>query len=293
MEDHDDFEFVDNDKTNFDELVDEDTLLRNDELGAISHLNREMKEVEELKKQLKSQCMESQQLIQTLKDQNSVNTELQTQLKQQMKSVSDLEVSLRQEKQQFMAQKQQLSELLSSMARVPSDITKSNQLIAKLNKFYRETSTIETEITKLKAMRSQQEQMINECKINIERINSHQRECLMSLDKSKSFACKECGTDIGLKDDIESKCYQVGQGQFTEKKRGYLFQNAVNTVLGSSKTENFTTGSYQISWVQCAKCNTQMGWKYISADSPTNTSKVGKYCLARYSLTSPEDRAQK
>ena len=114
----------------------------------------------------------------------------------------------------------------------------------------------------------------------------------MSLDKSKSFACKECNTDIALKEDIESKCYQVGQGQFTEKKRGYLFQNAVNTILGATKTENFTTGSYQISWVSCAKCQTQMGWKYISADNANNSSKVGKFCLARYSLTSPEDRAQ-
>lgn len=120
-----------------------------------------------------------------------------------------------------------------------------------------------------------------------------QRDCLVTLDSSKSFECKECGTDIAVKEDIESKCYQVGQGQFTEKKRGYLFQNAVNTVLGATKTENFTTGSYQISWVSCKKCSAQMGWKYISADNPNNTTKVGKYCLARYSLTSPEDRATK
>lgn len=166
------------------------------------------------------------------------------------------------------------------------------QQIDELNKFYNDTSSIEAELNKLKSLRIQQQEMINNIKINIETINSNQRDCLMSLDKSKAFSCKECNTDIALKDDIESKCYQVGQGQFTEKKRGYLFENAVNTVLGSTKTENFTTGSYQISWVSCAKCQTQMGWKYISADNPNNASKVGKYCLARYSLTSPEDRAQ-
>merc|ERR1712087_977447 len=28
----------------------------------------------------------------------------------------------------------------------------------------------------------------------------------------------------------------------------------------------------------------QMGWKYISAESATNTSKEGKFCLARHGL---------
>merc|ERR1719189_1592448 len=134
--------------------------------------------------------------------------------------------------------------------------------------------------------------MVAQCKVNIETMASKQKDCLVTLESGSSFECKECGTDIALKEDIESKCYQVGQGQFTEKKRGYLFKNAVNTTLGATKTENFTTGSYQISWVSCSKCATQMGWKYISADNASNSSKVGKFCLARYSLTSPEDRKQ-
>merc|ERR1712038_1902433 len=115
--------------------------------------------------------------------------------------------------------------------------------------FYTETASIEAEVTKLKSMRAQQEELIKECKVNIETMASNQRDCLVALESSQSFECKECGTDIGLKEDVESKCYQVGQGQFTEKK-------------------------------------------YISADNSSNSSKVGKYCLARYSLTSPEDRAK-
>mmetsp|Transcript_65486 Transcript_65486/g.58765 ORF Transcript_65486/g.58765 Transcript_65486/m.58765 type:complete len:294 (+) Transcript_65486:42-923(+) len=290
----DDFEFVDNDKSTFDELVDDDdTLLLNDDgFGAISDLNKEMKEVQELKKHLKSQCIESSKLLKKLKEQSESNNQLQLTLKQELKQVSDLKLNLNEEKQSFISKKQELNKLLESMNNVPSNITKSQSLCQQLNKFYNDTSLIEQELTKLKHLRTQQEEMINQCKVNIETVNSNQRDCLMSLEKSKSFSCKECGTDIGLKDDIESKCYQVGQGQFTEKKRGYLFGNAVNMVLGATKTENFTTGSYQISWASCAKCNTQMGWKYISADNPNNTQKVGKYCLARYSLSSPEDRAQ-
>lgn len=293
MEDNDDFEFVDNDKSGFDELVDDDGLLGDDdELGAISDLNKEIKEVQELKKHLKSQCIESSKLIKKLKEQTTTNNQLQSQLKQEIKQINDIKNELNAEKQEFMAQKQELIQLVQSMSAAPQNITKSNNLINELNKFYNDTSSIQSELNKLKNLRIQQEEMIKSCKINIETINSNQRDCLMSLDKSKSFACKECNTDIALKDDIESKCYQVGQGQFTEKKRGYLFSNAVNCVLGTTKTENFTTGSYQISWVSCAKCSNQMGWKYISADNPNNTSKVNKYCLARYSLTSPEDRAQ-
>merc|ERR1711971_1516267 len=190
------------------------------------------------------------------------------------------------------AQKQELSALLKSMHSAPTNIAKSQQLVAELRKFYGETASIEAEVEKLKSLRVQQEELIKECKVNIETMASNQRDCLVALESSQSFECKECGTDIGLKEDVESKCYQVGQGQFTEKKRGYLFRNAVNTVLGATKTENFTTGSYQISWVSCKKCTTQMGWKYICADNTTNSSKVGMFCLALFSWTSPEDRAK-
>jgi len=292
MEDGDDFEFVDNDRTAFDE-VEDDGIFGRDELGAISNLNREMKEVGDLKKRLQSQCSETTKLIQQLKAQHLSNGQLESQLKRELKEVHDLKASLADQQSEFAAQKVELSKLLESMASAPSNIAKGHHLVGELRKFYTETASIEAEVTKLKSLRVQQEELIKECKINIETMASHQRDCLVTLESPKSFECKECGTDIALKEDIESKCYQVGQGQFTEKKRGYLFGNAVNTVLGATKTENFTTGSYQISWVSCKKCSAQMGWKYISADNPNNTTKVGKYCLARYSLTSPEDRATK
>eukprot|EP00485_Elphidium_margaritaceum_P001568 CAMPEP_0202687656 /NCGR_PEP_ID=MMETSP1385-20130828/3318_1 /ASSEMBLY_ACC=CAM_ASM_000861 /TAXON_ID=933848 /ORGANISM="Elphidium margaritaceum" /LENGTH=282 /DNA_ID=CAMNT_0049342489 /DNA_START=131 /DNA_END=979 /DNA_ORIENTATION=+ len=280
MEEHDDFEFVDNDKAGFDDLADDD-----DEMHKLSTLNKELRDIEELKKQLKSQCQESSRLLRTLREQKDSNTSLQSQLKQDL-------AALNAERSSMQQQKQEIAQLLVAMQNVPSTVTTSKSLVQQLNTFYAETASMEAEVTKLKALRAEQEEMINQCKINIETLTLHQRECLICLDKSKSYACKECGTDIGLNDDIESKCYQVGQGQFTEKKRGYLFSNAVNMVLGTAKTENFTTGSYQISWTQCAKCQTQMGWKYVSADNPNNSAKVGKYCLARHSLTSPEDRSQ-
>lgn len=107
-----------------------------------------------------------------------------------------------------------------------------------------------------------------------------------------AYSCKDCGTHIAIESDIESRCYQVGQGSFAEKKRGYLFKTAANLKLGATKTENFTTGSYKIAWVSCVKCQQSMGWKYLSADNPNNTAKVNKFCLARYSLQSPQERKE-
>jgi len=47
---------------------------------------------------------------------------------------------------------------------------------------------------------------------------------LKELDKSQCYTCKDCGTDIALENDIISRCYQVGQGAFTEKKTRFSFQ---------------------------------------------------------------------
>merc|ERR1712087_448797 len=246
-----------------------------------------------MKKRFKAQPKESQQLLAELSARNTSTKQLQSQLQRELKAAQKMRASLDAQQESFKAQKAELASMLQAMQSVPGTVSKGKGLVEQLSAFFAETRCVEAELDKLKALRVRQEEMVTQCKVNIESINSRQRECLVSLDQSKAFSCKECGTDIALKGDIESKCYQVGQGTFTEKKRGYLFTSAVNTVLGASKTEKFTTGSYQIAWVKCAKCAAQMGWKYISAESATNTSKEGKFCLARHGLTSPEDRAQK
>jgi len=266
---------------------------RSDELGAISNLNREMANVQEMKKHLKAQQKESQKLFSELTARSASTKQLEAQLQRQLTAAEKMRSSLDAQQKAFAAQKAELSTMLQSMQSVPDSVSRGKTLVEQLGAFFAETKSVEAELQKLKELRVRQEEMVTQCKVDIETINSRQRDCLVSLDQSKAFSCKECGTDIALKCDIESKCYQVGQGTFTEKKRGYLFTNAVNMVLGKGKTENFTTGSYQIAWAKCAKCQAQMGWKYISAESTTNTSKEGKFCLARHGLTSPEDRAEK
>jgi len=113
---------------------------------------------------------------------------------------------------------------------------------------------------------------------------------LVELDKAQAYACKSCGTHISKESEIESKNYQVGQGNFNENKRGFLFKKGYNLELAPIKIENFTTGSYTISWVSCLKCKNQIGWKYLGADNPSNSNKIGKYCLGRSNLTSPAER---
>lgn len=125
------------------------------------------------------------------------------------------------------------------------------------------------------------------------KLKSKTKSNLKELDKSQCYACKDCGTHIGLESDVANRTYQVGQGAFSEKTRGYLFNNAVNLTFGATKTETFTSGSYEISSVTCAKCGLSMGWKYLSSSNEANASKVGKFCLARYNLTSPQERNQK
>lgn len=116
MDDNDDFEFVaiENDKSGFDELVDDDGLLGDsDELGVISDLNREKKQVEELKKHLKSQCIESSKLIKKLKEQTTTNNQLQSSLKQEIKQLNDLKVSLNKEKQEFTQKKTRIITIIT------------------------------------------------------------------------------------------------------------------------------------------------------------------------------------
>jgi len=113
---------------------------------------------------------------------------------------------------------------------------------------------------------------------------------LKELDLTQCYGCKNCNTHIALENEIINRCHQVGQGSFTEQKRGFLFSNAYNLTFGVTKTEKFTTGSYDISPVCCCHCGVSLGWKYLTSSNENNKFKVGKFCLARYSLTSPKDR---
>jgi len=103
--------------------------------------------------------------------------------------------------------------------------------------------------------------------------------CPVVLEGKDIYSCKKCGTHISKEDSIESKAFQVGQGRFTESKRGYLFKTAVNLKALKPCHENFTTGRYEISYVVCLNCEAQLGWKYLESEKLAGMAKIGKFCL--------------
>lgn len=108
---------------------------------------------------------------------------------------------------------------------------------------------------------------------------------LESLEYPDVYACKACGTHVSRETEVESKGFQVGEGPFTEAKRGYLFKTAVNLRKGPPRQEHFTTGIYTISYVDCFTCGIRFGWKYLGSEKPAGRAKIGKFCLKCSLLT--------
>jgi len=235
-------------------------------------------------------------------------------MKKEIENLKNLRLSIEEEKKKFKIDLEKFEnekkEYEKTYNEIKNIITKLNDNKIEVHSFKNENDVyqqlnhllnnnnhndqIQQEVARIRQLRQQQQDLINQAKIHIESLQSaHNANLLTKLDVTQVYCCKDCGTHIALEPDVESRCYQVGQGAFSEKKRGYLFKNAYNIILGATKVENFTTGAYTIAWVSCVKCQQQIGWKYISADNPNNTSKVGKFCLARYSLVSPQESKDK
>merc|ERR1719204_2089719 len=107
----------------------------------------------------------------------------------------------------------------------------------------------------------------------------------VTLEGNGLYCCKNCGTHVSLERSVESRAFQVGKGHFAESKRGYLFTTATNLRALVPCHEFFTTGRYKISYVECLKCETQLGWKYLESENVVGKAKIGKFCL-RLSLLS-------
>ena len=172
MDEADDFELVDSDK-GFD-MLEDDGLGRTDELGAISNLNREMAEVQDMKKRLKAQHKESQQLLSELSARNTSTKQLESQLQRELKAAQKMRASLDAQQESFKAQKAELASMLQTMQSVPGTVSKGKGLVEQLSAFFAETRSFEVELDKLKALRVRQEEMVTQCKVNIETINSRQ-----------------------------------------------------------------------------------------------------------------------
>ena len=56
------------------------------------------------------------------------------------------------------------------------------------------------------------------------------------------YCCAKCATPIARECDIESRCFQVGQGAFTERKRGYLFWRGYGQCVRVSESAGLLVG---------------------------------------------------
>lgn len=63
--------------------------------------------------------------------------------------------------------------------------------------------------------------------------------------------------------------------------QAYLFNHAMNIVLGAKEEKQLLTGHYTIAHISCSRCGEGMGWTYLAAFDPRQKYKEGKYILER------------
>lgn len=63
--------------------------------------------------------------------------------------------------------------------------------------------------------------------------------------------------------------------------QAYLFNHAMNVVLGAKEEKQLLTGHYMIAKMFCSRCGEEMGWNYLAAFDARQKYKEGKYILER------------
>lgn len=80
-----------------------------------------------------------------------------------------------------------------------------------------------------------------------------------------------CICDVGLTNS-DLALYQLDDQAFNgQHGRAYLFDNVANITLGDAEDRHMTTGLHTVRDIFCVKCNSVLGWKYVSinkANSP-------------------------
>ncbi|KAG4172723.1 hypothetical protein ERO13_A11G015500v2 [Gossypium hirsutum] len=61
--------------------------------------------------------------------------------------------------------------------------------------------------------------------------------------------------------------------------KAYMFQHAMNIVLGPKYDKQLITGRFSIADVFCSKCGEELGWKYVQSYDLKNRYKEGKFIL--------------
>ncbi|GMJ10907.1 hypothetical protein like AT4G27740 [Hibiscus trionum] len=95
----------------------------------------------------------------------------------------------------------------------------------------------------------------------------------MESGANSLYRCSNCRNPLALVEDLLSKNFIAKSG------KAYMFQHAMNVVLGPKYDKQLITGRYSIADIFCSKCGEELGWKYVQAYDMKNRFKEGKFIL--------------
>ncbi|XP_042481620.1 protein yippee-like At5g53940 isoform X2 [Macadamia integrifolia] len=100
------------------------------------------------------------------------------------------------------------------------------------------------------------------------------RVFLVELD-GRVYKCKFCRSHLALADDLVSKAFHCRRG------KAYLFNTAVNIIIGAKEERMMLYGMHTVADVFCCCCGQIVGWKYEVAHDKNEKYKEGKFVLER------------
>ncbi|GMH42952.1 hypothetical protein BSKO_10874 [Bryopsis sp. KO-2023] len=93
-------------------------------------------------------------------------------------------------------------------------------------------------------------------------------------ETSSKFVCALCCTDVACCTAL------IWEGFMAAQQPAYLFRETVNVEpYAGCREELLSTGMYTLEDVQCRKCCTHLGWKYLRASRSEQKYKEGSTLL--------------
>ncbi|KAK0593660.1 hypothetical protein LWI29_026648 [Acer saccharum] len=92
------------------------------------------------------------------------------------------------------------------------------------------------------------------------------------------YSCRNCLNPLAFQDDLLSKAFKAVSGD------AYMFQYAMNVVLGRREEKKLMTGVYTIANIYCGKCGQELGWHYLRAHDPKQKYKEGNFILEKLKM---------
>ncbi|KAG6024049.1 hypothetical protein E4U40_003602 [Claviceps sp. LM458 group G5] len=118
-------------------------------------------------------------------------------------------------------------------------------------------------------------------------VDKHPLSRRLSRAAPDTLRCRFCSTDLAFTAQIISKgftgrfghAYLVAPGPAQSSTTEDEQPSLLNIRIGRSEDRQLVTGWHTVADIFCATCACNLGWKYVDAQEPSQTYKVGKYIL--------------